>query len=562
MHPALFLLLRLRLRAFWWRAVASLKTRRGAALFVVTVAFFAFLLLPQFVLPLIHARSAASSPERAEVIRQRTEASIPAIRTLGSLALLAFVMWSVATSWGESAIRFSPAEVDFLFPGPFSRRELLYYKLIQSIKSAFVVGTFIAVFGARRAPLLAGAWLGTVLTLLFINAFTLALTLLGQVVSQRAYNRSRQIALALAAILVGLGLAATLKDFDRSNLVESVGRFRESFAGWILVAPLEVFPRIMTARDAAELTIWTALAFAIVAGLYGLAVSLDANYLEAAQQVSERAYARLQRRWQAGGGALGGVPIRGAQRIRIPRLPWLWGVGPNLWRQWLLLARRSQGLVFLVLIVVVMGVVLSRVVGRSSGSSQFLVPVVVLSGLAYQSLLASMQLPTGFRGDLDRMDWLKSLPLHPLAVVCGQFGGAAMLLSLVQAALLLAAWALCGGTYQIYATGLVLLLPVNLLLFAVENLVFLIFPMRVTAATAGEFQYSAKFLLLAMFKMLLIFVGLVISSAGAIVYLVVPQLWLAVGCCLLLLLVVDAFVVLLATNAFTRFDVSLDTPPA
>ena len=113
-----------------------------------------------------------------------------------------------------------------------------------------------------------------------------ALTLLGQVVSQRAYSRSRRIALAAVTILVGLGLAATLQDFDRDNVIASIGRFRASLAGYILVAPLEVFPRILTARDATELTLWTAVATAMVAGLYGLAIGLDANYLEAAQQVA------------------------------------------------------------------------------------------------------------------------------------------------------------------------------------------------------------------------------------------------------------------------------------
>jgi len=558
MHPALVLLLRLRRRAYWRRALAGLKTARGAALLAATAIFFIFMLLPQFAVPIINA----TSPERARVNRQLVEASLPLIRTLGPLVLLAFVMMSVATSAGESAIYFSPADVDFLFPAPFSRRELLFYKLIQSIRSNVTVGTFFAVFAARYAPLVAGAWLGSVLTLLFYNAFTLALTLLGQVVSQRAYSRSRQMALACAAILVGLGLASTLKDFDRSNLIANVGRFRESLAGSILTAPFEVFPRIITARNVVELASWSALASAMVAGLYGLAISLDANYLETAQQVSQRVYERLQRRRQAGGGALEGIPIRSAHRVRIPRLPWLWGVGPNMWRQWLLLARRSQGFVLLVLLVAVMGGVLFLIAGQSGGKAHYLVPLAVLSGLVYQSLLASMQLPAGFRGDIDRMYWLKSLPLHPVAVVCGQISGAALLLSVAQAILLLTAWLVCGGAYQIYAIGLVLFVPMNLLCFAVENLVFLVFPLRRSAATAGDFQFMGKFMLLAMLKMLLLLIGLAIASAGAIIYLVIPNLWLAVSCCLLLLLIIDAFVVFLATNAFVRFDVSLDTPPA
>jgi hypothetical protein len=557
MHPALLLLLRLRRRAFWRRLLAGLQTVRGAALLVATAIFFCLMVLPQFIVPIVNALS----PAGAKANRQLTEAAIPVIRTLGPLALLAYALLSVATSLGEAAIYFTPAEVDLLFPGPFSRRELLLYKLIQSIKSAVVVGTFFTVFAARYAPLVAGAWLGSVCTLLFINAFTLALTLLGQAVSQRAYNRSRRVVLAVATILVCLGLAPTLAQVDRDNLLSNVTRFRESLAGSILAAPFQVFPRIVTAPNIGELAIWSGLAVAMVAGLYCLAISLDANYLEAAQQISQRVYQRIQRRRQVGGGALESIPIRGAHRIRIPRLPWLWGIGPNVWRQCLLLVRRSQGLVFLMLIVAVMGGVIFLVSGQSGNKSPYLVPVAILSALAYQSLLASMKLPAGFRGDLDRIDWLKSLPLNPAAVVCGQISGAAILLSLLQAVLLLSAWAVCGGAYQIYASGLVMLMPVNLLCFAVDNLLFLIFPMRMGSATAGDFQFMGRFMLLAMLKMLLTVVGLVIASTGAIFYLVVPQLWLAVGCCLLLLTLVDALVVFLATQAFVRFDVSLDTPP-
>lgn len=558
MHPALLLLLRLRRRAFWRRALAGMKTARGMVLLGATATFFALMLLPQFLVPLVNA----FSPEGAKANQQFVEAAIPVIRTVGPLALLFIVVLFVATSLGEAAIYFTPADVDFLFPGPFSRRELLYYKLIQSIRRAVLSGTFLGVFTLRYAPLMAGAWLGTVLTLLFINAFTLALTLLGQTVSQHAYSRWRQAVLVLVAVLIGLGLAPSLGDLDRNNLLANVTRFRESLAGSILLAPFDVFPRIVTAHDAAELSIWTAVGSAMVAGLFGLAIGLDTNYLETAQQVSQRVYERIQRRRQAGGGAFGGVAIRGAQRLRLPRLPWLFGVGPNLWRQWLLLARRSQGLVSLAIVVIAICVMLYPLMKQAGNHAYYFVPVAILGGLAYQSMLASMQLPTGFRGDLDRIDWLKALPLHPTAVVCAEIAAAALLLSLVQTIVLLAGWALFGGAPPIYLSGLALLAPVNLFCFGIENLVFLVFPIRAGATTAGDFQFMGKFMLLAMLKMLLLFLGLAVASAGAIVYLLVPQLWLAVGCALALLLVIDAIVVSLATVAFMRFDVSLDTPPA
>src|SRR5262245_1354559 len=557
MHPALVLLLRLRRRAFWRRTIAGLKTPRGAALAVATAVFFTLMVLPQFILPIM----AAFSPAGADANRQFVQSTMPIIRTLLPLTLLSLVLVSVGTGWGESAIYFSPADLDFLFPGPFSRRDLLLYKLRQSIRSSLLVGTFFGIFATRYAPLLAGAWLGSVLTLLFINAFTLTLTLASQIVSHRADTLWRRLALSAVAILVALGLVSTIRDFDFVHLVNSLTRFRESVPGQIVLTPFEPFARIVTAPSIAELLLWTALSSAMVFGLFALAIGLDANYLESAQQVSQRHYQRLQRRRQ-GGGAISAMPIGGASRIRLSRPPWLGGVGPNLWRQWLLLLRRSQGLLLLVAIAIVMVVLLTILRGQAGKKIQYLAPTAVLIALAYQSFLASMQLPAGFRGDIDRLEWLKSLPIHPAAVTLGQISGPALLLSLLQATMLAAAWILCGGFYAIYAAGLVLLVPVNLLLFGVENLIFLIFPLRQTSATAGDFQFMGKYMLLAMLKMLLLAISLALASAGAIIYLVVPQLWLAVGACLLLLLTIDLLVVLLATQAFLRFDVSIDTPPA
>src|SRR6478609_2061042 len=111
MHPALPLLLRLRRRAFWRRTITGLKTPRGAALVIATGMFFAIMVLPQFIVPLI----ATFSPEGAKANRQFVEATMPVIRTLVPLGLLALVMLSVGTGWGEAAIYFSPADVDFLF---------------------------------------------------------------------------------------------------------------------------------------------------------------------------------------------------------------------------------------------------------------------------------------------------------------------------------------------------------------------------------------------------------------------------------------------------------------
>ena len=45
---------------------------------------------------------------------------------------------------------------------------------------------------------------------------------------------------------------------------------------------------------------------------------------------------------------------------------------------------------------------------------------------AYLTFLFSMQLPWAFRGDLDHMDSLKTLPLHPMVLAVGELAGGAV----------------------------------------------------------------------------------------------------------------------------------------
>ena len=215
----------------------------------------------------------------------------------------------------------------------------------------------------------------------------------------------------------------------------------------------------------------------------------------------------------------------------------------------------------LALVLIVVGGVAILMASRQEVTKhQYLVPLAILGGMVYQSLIVAIQMPAAFRGDLDRMDWLKSLPIRPAAIVWGEISGVVLLLSLLQGLTLLAAWGLYRGAHEVFAAGLVFLVPVNLLVFGIENLIFLVFPMRMTPTTAGDFQFLGKYLLLTMLKMGTVCVSLALVAAGAILYLLIPRLSIVLSFSLLLLVALDAVILYLATVAFVRFDVSRDTP--
>ena len=65
------------------------------------------------------------------------------------------------------------------------------------------------------------------------------------------------------------------------------------------------------------------------------------------------------------------------------------------------------------------------------------VSIMGVGFMAYLTFLFSMQLPWAFRGDIDHMDFLKTLPVAPLALAVGELAGGVVLLAAIQLVLLI-----------------------------------------------------------------------------------------------------------------------------
>src|SRR5712692_10068425 len=68
------------------------------------------------------------------IVAPRQEGLAPdKILTGGPAILIGYCLLNVVLSGGERAVYFSPAEVTFLFTAPFTRRQLLGYKVAVSL---------------------------------------------------------------------------------------------------------------------------------------------------------------------------------------------------------------------------------------------------------------------------------------------------------------------------------------------------------------------------------------------------------------------------------------------
>jgi hypothetical protein len=539
---ALWLLLGLRLRGWLRRLRRGLGSVRG-----ILLCLFGLFLVASWLLPV-----ALVAPHQPEHLQQT--------RRLGPLLLIAFCVLNVLFSPGERAITFTPAEVNLLFAAPLTRRQLLVYKIAGALGGALFSALFLTLLLRQHTASYLAGFVGLSLTLLFWQLFSMALSLVASVVGARAFNRRRKIVLAGLAAVLAVAVVQAGAEARQEGWLEFLASLEETPAVRVLLAPVGWLVQANTAeRVWPDLVQWAGLGLGLDLALLGLVLLLDAHYLEASAAASEKLYARLQR-VRRGGPAAAAAPS-GKVRLSFPGLPSWGGVGPLLWRQLSTALRSLWSLVFvLALFALILAPVLLDTGRHAPQGAALPVAAILIVGM---SPFVPPFLPFDFRGDVDRMDVLKTLPVPAWRLVLGQLLAPVLLVTAVQLVLLAGAQAVVGSLDPLLAATAAYLLPFNLLLFGVENLFFLWFPTRLTGAMApGDFQMFGRQMLLWMAKMLVL--GLVLGPAflaGLVAYFLAGQSLVAAGLVGWLLVLAGAagllpFLVL----AFKQFDVARDVP--
>ena len=306
MDSALVKLLKLRFRGMVRRMFRGVKTLRGGLFFAIGLAMLALWLGPNLF-------AAAAIEERSDP---------EAVRAFVPLALLGMCLLSLFGSGRQKAVYFGPAEIDFLFSGPFTRRQLLAYKLSTTATGAVFAALIFSIILWRHVTWWIAAFVGSLLAMLFVQLLSTAAALIAQTVAERAYTRARKLILYVAVALVVLGLGQAFSARAEGSFTETLVAFRHSWTGTCLLAPFDVFGRTITAGTLIPaLAGWAALAAAVDVALLGLVMRLDVNYMESAIAVSQKLYGRIQRARR------GGVAwaASGSTRRRPPSLPWMGG---------------------------------------------------------------------------------------------------------------------------------------------------------------------------------------------------------------------------------------------
>jgi hypothetical protein len=442
---------------------------------------------------------------------QKLHAWIP----LGLLAYTIYHLLRAACRTPIEPFEWTPAEVEVMGGAPLRRQDVVMYRLMAiAIAAIAKAGCFALVMWPDMPVWLAG-FAGMFLALLLVDLIRMAVEITVYGLSRREFLCFRIVVLGLAAIAVGMAVAdaVPLPDTTAGELPSSLAiglrvlnslmDLRHTFVGTVLVAPFEFLATVILAPQWSmtlllQLVIALAMVLTFTTGVVGLDQAMERRRVSAQRRIFRELSSRRTESSELAHAAAR-LPGPATHSLRVPPR-WL-GWGPLFWRQ---LRGAVHYRTSLCIAMLVPGLLSCLTLLTPHRGTMMLIQLV--GGLIFYSFLL---LPTAFkfdfRRDVDRLAVLKALPISPAAVTIGQLAVPVLLCTLFQTMVLLIAMLVRPYQASLLMAAIVLLLPTNVLIFSLENLIFLLYPYRLNQEGLGVF-----------FRSILTFTGKGILFAGAL----------------------------------------------
>jgi ABC-2 type transport system permease protein len=420
------------------------------------------------------------------------------------LAFLATRWWLVGAD--ERALAFTPAELQFLFPAPVTRRGLVHAKLLRA-QLLILVNTVIWSVILRGEGAQLSAWLRALaLWVLFstLHLHRLGAALTGASVARHGAAGSRRQALPLVVAVGALGALAwslwgakrrlgVAWEFGLTPFLYALGAVLREPVPSAVLAP---FRLVVAPTFAMEPAAWGRAmlpALVVLAAHYLWVLRTDSAFEEAALEASERAVLRRDRR-------RAGLPddARGAasddalpRRRSLPLPPLGHPALAILWKNGIAAARAGRIVRQVGVFTVLAGVVLTL----AARDERFAELSVLVAGTWGGLLVLAGPLWVRFdlRHDLGRLAVLRAYPLRGRDLVAGEVASSVAALTVIQVALLACIVVASLGTNVVdvtvhdrvaLAVAAALALPgVNLATLTVQNAAALLFPAWTRVAT-------------------------------------------------------------------------------
>ena len=449
---------------------------------------------------------------------------------------LALIMWALPGDSG--GIEFSASEIQFLFPAPLTRRQLLGYKMIRS-QAQILLSSAIMTFVAFPKSKFIGVWV----------AFSVWNTYLLLVALGRARLRQRGIGFLARVVIASLLLTASyqLIAHQLGGLdLKLIGRHLESNTPGALdpfFAPFHHPPLsilFFIPRLVAMVLFPTAVA-PMLAGVSGLlilgalffllAAHLDVSFEEASIARSRRKAASAQRRAGHRSGEM--VTLRAARPLFR-----LSPAGPPemaiIWKN-LTAAVRISGIFVLVIILQVL-IALGALFWIKDPNTLMVWGSILLTLAAVMAVGGPFMFRNDLRMDLRRLEVIKSYPIAGARLVAAEIAAPTAMIVAIQSALLITAVVLLrgAGSKSLFVAriaspegviaALLVLIPIVAIQLLIQNAVVIFFPAWASQSreeSRGFAPFGQRLVLMAAHLLTL---GLALLPAAA---LFLPAIWIA-----------------------------------
>lgn len=409
--------------------------------------------------------------------------SLETLRTWIPLGLTAYGAWHVLKLMyrrPEHGIDWSAAELEYLCTAPLPRRQLLRYRMVQIALASLPKAICFAALMIPDLPQPLFGLVGALLALVFLELIRMACEIGAHAVSTATYRWFRILAILItlgllaavgSALLQRLSDPATVRSplFVFEHVLQLCSRWSQTSIGKLLLIPCSLFGQIITTVELnSAAVVRVGVAAMLVGSLSGLVLVVDGWANRMVKRRERASFHRSHDRCAPRQLRVGAAPVR------LPRVPLLAGAGPVFWRQLLGAWHYRTSL----LVALILPTVLACTPMIAFRSPELLLVNIVGALVFYSFLLLPAAFKFDFRRDVDRIALLKTLPTPAWALVCGQLATPVTLATLYQLTVLGFAWATMSISPVLILASVLLLFPVNVLIFAVENLIFLLYPHR------------------------------------------------------------------------------------
>ncbi|MEM6480642.1 MAG: putative ABC exporter domain-containing protein [Pseudomonadota bacterium] len=538
MDPALRQLLILRLRGGLRQRLLQLASVRGL---LFSLAFGAIVWF------LIASNSSAGAGLFGSAVLDR-QAFGEQIMTFMPLSMLGLSLLTVVMTTGPT-FHFSPNEINFLFTGPFRRRDLIVYKFGAYVAGVALTSAFITIIAPPQTGSALSVFMASLLTLVFVQLNSAVISMSGHALDGTRLAKVKWPVIALLGAVAAVAVVFAWAAPDR-GIFDLLSEFRHSWLGTIVLIPYIVFAELFVATSISQLALWALIAVIINVALLRAAIILDERTTD--RSLAENA--RLSNRWERikQGGSFFATERTEVRSIR--RAPIVGGLGPIAWRQALNALRNSFKIIIIFTGLAACIAPISLALGAPVTDAYTVMIIYV-----FFAFILPRNLVCDFRGDLSRMEIYKTLPIAPWRICAGQLVVQVLLAYVIALTIIASALVFENSvTTQVALALAAFALPLTLLIYAVENTVHLLFPIKLVAMGRADFEFLGRAIVEFIAKTIIVFAAMAASGAvGLVTFKMTGTTLVLPGFASWLTLTLIGFLTLVALQyAFRRFAVA------